>query len=112
MDLPHEDVVRMYHALRAVHPDFKFFIVTGRSEDCREVTEAWLKQHDITYSKMYMRPSGDRREDTIIKQEALVYHIKPAYRIHGVFEDRLRVCRMWHAEGLTVFRIGDPDADY
>lgn len=33
-------------------------------------------------------------------------------RVDGVFDDRARVCRMWYAKGIPLFRVGDPDAEF
>src|SRR3569832_1684161 len=52
-------------------PEFKAILITGRPDDYRKDTEAWLKQHKIRYSKLYMRRSGDNRPDTIVKKELL-----------------------------------------
>ena len=114
MDLLHENVVLLYKCLRAhlVDHGYIFLIVSGRSEDSQEVTEKWLKRNHIKYNALYLRPSGDRREDTIVKEEIYNNEIMHQYDVVGVFEDRLRVARMWHSLGLTVFRVGDPDADF
>jgi hypothetical protein len=112
MDLLHGNVVGLYKHLRRTLPGHVFIIVSGRGEECREVTEGWLRKHGIEYDSLYMRSLDDRREDTIVKEEIYNYHIMHQYDVQGVFDDRLRVCRMWHSLGLTVFRVGDPDADF
>jgi len=49
----------------------KSVLATGRGEEYREPTEAWLNCHDVEYDKLYMRPAGNRRPDTIVKRELL-----------------------------------------
>jgi len=110
-DKPQIHVTELYKHLRQTLPS-KFFIVTGRSEDCRAITEKWLEEQGISYDALYMRGEGDRREDTVVKDEIYNLHVHNKFEVLGVFEDRLRVCRMWYGLGLPVFRVGDPDADF
>lgn len=87
------------------------FIVSGRDSKYREVTEKWLVDKGVTYDKLYMRPEGDTREDSIIKYELFNQHIRPLKQhIGGVFDDRHRVLRMWRKLGLTTFHVNGPDA--
>jgi hypothetical protein len=59
-----------------------------------------------------MRKTGDKRQDAIVKQEIYDTKIKGKYNILAVFDDRPQVCRMWHQNGLPLFKVGDPDADF
>lgn len=81
-------------------------VFSGRDSAYRDVTERWLHKHSLYPDALYMRPEGDRRRDDVVKAELLD---ACPYRIQGVFDDRLRVCRMWHARGVPVFKVGDPD---
>ena len=86
--------------------------VSGRSDEFRQQTQIWLGNHVSDDGPLYMRKSGDTRNDTIIKEEIYNEHIKDKYNVVAVFDDRLRVCRLWHNLGLPIYRIGDPDADF
>ena len=44
-------------------------IVSGREDDCRKETEEWLYHNMIPYKALYMRKSGDKRDDAIVKEE-------------------------------------------
>lgn len=88
------------------------FIVSGREEGCREVTEKWLKDNAIPYKSLYMRAKGDRREDTIVKEELYHKYIEPEYAVVGVFDDRPKVCRMWRRLGLNVAQMGNPYKEF
>lgn len=92
--------------------NYHIIFLSGRSEDHRKVTEEWLNFHLGFHLPLFMRPSGDSRNDAIVKSELFDKHVGPFYNVKGVFDDRLRVARAWHAKGLTLFRVGDPDADY
>lgn len=93
------------------HSGANVFIVTGRDEKYRAVTEKWLDGHEIKYDALFMRPERDTREDSIIKHELFNQHIRDKrYKILGVFDDRHRVLRMWRKLGLTTFHVNGPDA--
>lgn len=88
--------------------------VTGRSDECREATVAWLKQHKCpTWARhVYMRKSGDHREDHLVKAELLEqltadWRVPECFKIAGVFEDRQQVVDMYRAKGLRVFQVAD-----
>ncbi len=88
------------------------FLLSGREDKFRDKTERWLKNNEIEYTGLYMRPTGDSRKDHVVKQELFENHIKGRYNVVAVVDDRLRVCRMWHRLGLPLLRVGDPDADF
>lgn len=87
-------------------------IVSGRDESSREVTEEWLDNNTIPYTKFYMRSEGDRRDDTIVKEEIYHQYIEPNYAVLGVFDDRPKVCRMWRKLGLNVAQMGNPYIEF
>jgi len=87
-------------------------ILTGRSEESRLVTARWLDEAQIPHHVLLMRKDEDHRKDMEVKEEIYHERIKDTYHVLGVFDDRLRVCQMWHRIGLTVFRVGDPDSCY
>lgn len=94
----------------------RIIFVSGRPESCREDTERWLNQRGMLRTSddnpLYMRTTGDRRPDTIVKRELFDKYIRPmAYQIAGVFDDRNRVVRKtWREQlGLTVYHVADHD---
>lgn len=87
-------------------------IVSGREDISRKVTEEWLENNTIPYTKMYMRKEGDKRDDTIVKEEIYHQYIEPNYAVLGVFDDRPKVCRMWRKLGLNVAQMGNPYIEF
>lgn len=82
----------------------KIIFFSGRTEACKKDTIKWLDDHlTIDYPELYMRKVGDSRSDDIVKEEMYNVYIKDKYEVLGVFDDRLRVCRMWYKLGLFVF---------
>ena len=84
-------------------------IVSGRTDDGREKTEAWLKQYGVNYKHIYMRKTGDMRKDSLIKQEIYDRFIRDRYNISFILDDRQQVVDMWRSLGLTVFQVAEGD---
>lgn len=87
--------------------------LSGRDASCRSETEAWLDKHlgmMARKSRLFMRPAGDTRKDSIVKSEIFWENVEPLYRnIVGVYDDRRQVVRTWRAMGLTCFDVADGD---
>lgn len=81
-------------------------IVSGREDDCRKETEEWLYHNMIPYKALYMRKSGDKRDDAIVKEEIYKEFIEPQYCVLGVIDDRNKVVRMWEKLGVKVMKVG------
>jgi predicted kinase len=92
--------------------DTHIMLLSGRSSVCYDLTVAWLKQHNIHYKELLMRPADDRRPDEILKAELYHNHIVGKYNPIGVIDDRPKVCRMWRSLGLSVFQVGNPDYEF
>jgi len=112
-DMYHPDVFNTVGALQQAGA--KIIFVSGRPESCRKDTEAWINAPEILKTDrdnpLYMRTTGDRRPDTIVKRELFDKFIRPQnLYILGVFDDRNRVVKMWREQlGLTVFHVADHD---
>jgi predicted kinase len=86
---------------------YRIIILSGREDSCREDTIKWLEKYNIEYDSLHMRPTGDMRDDTVIKREIFEREVKPRYVPMAVFDDRPKVVRMWKNLGLFVFDCGD-----
>lgn len=88
---------------------YPVIFVSGRTETCREDTRNWIRNKIFngkhTYILLYMRKEGDRRNDAIVKKEIYDTHILPNYEVLGVFDDRMRVCRMLYDNGIFCFNV-------
>lgn len=80
-------------------------IMSGRDAVCRPETEQWLKDNDITYDELFMRPEGDMRKDNIVKHELFDEYVRNDYNILAVYDDRDQVVDMWRAIGLPCFQV-------
>ena len=106
-DAPNPHVIEVVRKLSA---DSAILQLTGRPEDCRELTVDWLWRHGVPSTEMHMRTTGDKRPDYIAKHE-LFGKVRDRYRILGVFDDRLQGCRLWDRIGVPLLRAGRPDHD-
>lgn len=105
LDTVHEHVKLMYQYL---HRPMYRFIVSGREDRYRQVTEKWLTDNQIIdWDGLFMRKAGDYRSDDIVKEEIFnTYFGNMKERILCVFDDRPRVIRMWRKIGIPVFDCG------
>lgn len=87
----------------------KIIIMSGRSEDHRKETEDWLAMHGVLAEGIFMRPSGDMRKDSVVKNELFREHVEPYYNVCGVFDDRQQVVDMWRQIGLKCFQVAEGD---
>lgn len=102
-----EPVACVLRALIANH--YPVIFVSGRTEGCRQDTRDWIKkevlQNHDQYIYLYMRKIDDHRNDSIVKKEIYDTYIIPFYEIIGVFDDRMRVCRMLYENNIFCFNV-------
>ncbi len=112
-DAPNVPVISALTGLRSV--GYVVLLVSGRSEEYREVTVDWLAKYGMeegrSYESLYMRAEGDKRDDSIVKSE-IADLISEKYKIVGVFDDRRRVVDMWLSRGIFVFDVGQGNGDF
>ena len=112
-DTPDPFMSLVIDAVKEFGPHYlKVIVVSGREDNCRKETEEWLYKNMLPYDKLYMRETGDRRDDCIVKKEIYEEYIEPEYAVLGVFDDRPRVARMWRNLGLSVAQVGDPYIEF
>jgi predicted kinase len=79
-------------------------IVSARPADYEDVTREWLRKHEIFFDKLYMRPTGDYRKDSIVKREILQEILDDGYEPFLVIDDRPEVVDMWREYGLVCLQ--------
>ncbi len=107
-DVPNQPVVNLYRVIRA-SKQYHCVIVTGRPELYREPTKRWLADNNISFDKLIMRKSDDRRPDYVVKQEMLGELLTQGASIEFVVDDRQSVVDMWRDHGLTCLQCADYD---
>lgn len=112
-DTPNEDVIALIESYLSYSG--RVIFLSGREDSCKEKTKEWIMKYIQTINgewEIHMRKTGDNRKDSIIKRELFDEHVKDKFYVDFVLDDRLSVCRLWHSLGLTLLRVGDPDADF
>jgi hypothetical protein len=110
-DKPIESTITIIRRLVNSSGDTIIFC-SGRTEENREVTQAWIKKHVGIDGPLYMRSDGDYRDDPIIKKELLDKIRQDGYNPTMAFEDRKRVKRMWVENGIFVFDVNQHDEEF
>ena len=93
--------------VKNLRPEYTIVILSGRPSNYARETVEWLKQYQIPFDHLLMRPDGDHRPDHIVKKELMA--TLPRKQIAFVIDDRASVCRMWRDVGLRVFQVAEGD---
>lgn len=83
--------------------------VSGRSDQCRSDTEAWLVKHGLPIGPLFMRKAGDHRNDDVLKVEILAAVRAAGYEPIMAFDDRDRVVAAWRAAGVPCAQVAPGD---
>lgn len=103
-DEPIPKVFAVFHALMSAGHTIEIW--SGRSDECRDLTRAWLIRHGVPESvPLIMRRAGDHRPDDLVKREFLRGCNEPDV----IFDDRKRVVDMWRSYGITCFQVAEGD---
>jgi len=109
----HEDAPNLpvINAVRAMHAaGYTIVFCSGREDLCRAATEKWLREHvAVPFAALHMRATGDKRGDDVVKLEMFDEHIRDAYQVDFVLDDRNRVVDAWRSIGLAVFQVAEGD---
>lgn len=79
--------------------------VSGREDSCREHTLAWIENvAGFAAPELYMRRTGDKRDDTLVKYEIFNEHLRDRDILFAL-DDRDRVVQMWRRIGLKCLQV-------
>lgn len=88
----------------------KILICSGRPESFQEHSETWMKQHNIPYDAVYLRPlAADHVPDEEVKQELLKRIYDDGFAPWLVLDDRDAVVTQWRKLGLTCLQCAPGD---
>ena len=108
------EIVKLVRALLMLPFDERdeLIFMTGRTERCRDQTREWLlRACGLSGDEeliLLMREVGDRRKDTVVKDDLFEKHVAGRYNVLGAFEDKPSVSMHWYRKGLKVLHVGDP----
>lgn len=103
-DKPHEWCKEIVDKMRQ---HFTIIFVSGRPKDHLNETTLWLSRNEIAADFICMRPSGDFRKDSIVKEEIYRKEIEPYFDILFCIDDRKQVVDMWRQIGLTCLQCAE-----
>lgn len=106
-DTPHPEIIHLVNAMR--ESGVSVLLCTGRGEETRAQTEAWLARHGIRYRRMWMRAHKDHRPDNIVKSEMLDAILAEGWTPLFALEDRARVVAMWRERGIRCLQVCEGD---
>ncbi|MEU6975595.1 AAA family ATPase [Streptomyces sp. NPDC046371] len=104
LDLLNESVREALSAFQRSHRD-RIVLLSGRSEDHRALTEAWLERYEVPYDELWMRASDDGRSDDLVKAELFDAHVRHRYAVRVSLDDRDRVVAVWRRMGLPTWQV-------
>jgi len=98
---PVADVVKLY-----AQSGRKIIFCSGRIEKYRGATIRFIEKHlpGLEY-ELYMRKDGDKRKDSIVKNELYRNYIEGKYNLLFVLDDRNQVVEEWRRIGITCFQV-------
>lgn len=109
-DQPNNAVISTMERLRFSGADVWFF--SGRSDEVRAQTVAWLAQHtsfmswELEGPLLTMRAAGDYTADDVLKRQWLDgILVDDRRRLVAAFDDRDRVVQMWRDAGVPCFQV-------
>lgn len=109
-DEPNKPVIETMERLRWAGAEI--WIFSGRSDEVRDKTVAWLAHHTSFFTPelegpmLTMREAEDHRPDDDLKYQWFKYMlIEDKNRLVAAFDDRDRIVQMWRSVGVTCFQV-------
>lgn len=107
-DAPNQAVVRTALGLNLAGADL--WVWSGRSDEVKHQTQAWLDRHVGVHSALRMRQAHDHQPDVKLKRSWLRSMApEDRARLVAVFDDRDGVVQMWREEGVACFQVAPGD---
>ena len=75
---------------------------SGRPNNYRDKTKKWLRDHYVLFDYLFMRPEGDMRSDTVVKEIILDFEIKTRGTVLFAIDDRACVIQMLRKNNILV----------
>jgi len=108
LDKPNWPVILMAQTLKKA--GHRIVIFSGRSKATKDATRDWLKNLDIPFDVLKMRPTDGGlkwMKDDLLKKKWLDDLFPNTDDIICVFDDRDKVVQMWRDNGITCFQVAD-----
>lgn len=112
-DKPFLEIVWLLRSLKQDERS-RVLIVTARPERNRPLTEQWLKDNEVPFDVLIMRPDGELCPSPMFKASAVIEHVKlysPRWKegvrhhVGFIIDDREDVCEAFRALGITALHV-------
>lgn len=91
---------------------YDIIVMTGRSEEYRDMTRDQLMRHEIPYNMLLMRQEGDYRPSAEVKVEMFRERVEGMYsELDALYDDNVEVCEAFMGMGVTAMRVMSPGGD-
>jgi hypothetical protein len=104
-DIPIQHVIQLAKTL--YRDGTTIVYVSGRSDECRDKTVAWMENNGLLPTHLYMRKQGDHRPDYKVKSELLDQLLADGFEPIMAFDDRDQVVKMWRDRGIPCAQVAD-----
>lgn len=90
--------------------DYEIIFMSGRGEEHRVQTEAWLEAngwplHIDGVHGPFMRPEGDRRPDFKVKADLFEEHVRGRFNVKFALDDRDQIVDLWRGMGIKTLQV-------
>lgn len=102
-DLPNWPVIAMVQGM--TNRGYVALFVSGRPDSCLPDTRMWLNKYVNCRGSIYMRKTGDKRADFIVKNEIFNERIRDNFNVVAAIDDRDQVVDMYREMGIPVFQV-------
>ena len=96
------------HILKKAQKDSKkedVIIMSGETDKDKPQAEKWLKNHDVDYTKLEMRPKGDTEPDEVVKDKLLKKDVSRQFKVKEAFDDKKKNVKMFRKEGIKAKEV-------
>lgn len=101
--------------LNAIRPGVIRIMVSGRAEGDwpgdrrrRFAMQDWIVKNNLPIDHLFMRCGGDRRLDSLVKEEILLNDILPRFNPVLAVDDRPQVLDVWRRYGIATIAVENP----
>ena len=108
LDTPNRPVITMAKLLK--ESGHRIVILSGRSKVTKDATREWLKQFDVPFDILKMRPDNKEFKfmpDDQLKKLWLDQLFPNTDDVLCVFDDRDKVVKMWRENGLSCLQVAE-----
>ena len=108
LDTPNRPVITMAKLLK--ESGHRIVILSGRSKVTKDATRDWLKQFDVPFDVLKMRPDNKEFKfmpDDQLKKLWLDQLFPNTEDVLCVFDDRDKVVKMWRENGLSCLQVAE-----